>query len=161
MAVKQKKERKRLKTIGRGRMIFLILWILATVFIFTNSMQVAEVSSEKSGKIVFLLEKLCSLLNLESTENLTFYVRKGAHMFEFFLQSCMLSGFFILGGKRYTERVIYVLFAGLFTACVDEFIQLFFDGRSGMIQDVFVDFTGVFAGAAVGLILWRFRQKKR
>ena len=57
-----------------------------------------------------------------------------------------------------------MLFVGLFTAVIDEFIQLFFEGRSAEITDVLIDFSGVVTGALFMLLFYfiyiKIRYKK-
>lgn len=57
------------------------------------------------------------------------------------------------------------MLAGLSTAVIDETIQLFVDGRAGMIKDVLLDFSGVVTGFAVMLAFYliyiRIRKRKQ
>ena len=88
----------------------------------------------------------------------THYVRKFAHFAEFFAQGAALSG--AIFSVKYYKNFIYVLLTGLFTACIDEHIQLFFEGRSAQISDVFVDFSGTALSVIFVFILWIFLFKK-
>ena len=121
--------------------IYLLLTIILTAFIFSNSCQTATVSSEQSGRIVGFISSLFQF----DTHILTVIVRKLAHIFEFFLQAVSAS-LFVISIKGFPKHTIYVLFAGLMTACCDEFIQLFFDGRGSMVADIFIDFSGTLLG---------------
>ena len=51
---------------------------------------------------------------------------------------------------------ILPLLLGLLTALCDETIQLFVEGRSGQISDVWLDAAGIATGA---LLIWIFRRK--
>ncbi len=73
-------------------------------------------------------------------------VRKAAHIAEFLVQAMLVAGSF---SGKYRKRIVYILFFGLLTACTDEYIQLFSDGRAGLIGDIFIDFSGTAMGAAV------------
>ena len=84
-------------------------------------------------------------------------VRQSAHILEFALQVFLLAGCF---SGIFKKRIIYVLFFGLMTACIDEFIQLFPEGRSAMIQDVFFDFTGTVLGLLVFFFIYKLNQKR-
>ncbi len=57
------------------------------------------------------------------------------------------------------------MLAGLSTAVIDETIQLFVEGRAGMIKDVLLDFSGVVTGFAVMLAFYliyiRIRKRKQ
>ena len=72
-----------------------------------------------------------------------------------------LSEHFVRKPYRY---IPYVFFAGLGTAFVDETIQLFSEGRAGMITDMWIDFSGVVLGTAIMLLFYfvyqRIRRKK-
>jgi VanZ family protein len=46
-----------------------------------------------------------------------------------------------------------ILFIGLFIAVSDEFLQLFIEGRSGLVQDVALDFAGFTFGMLVYIAL--------
>lgn len=134
--------------------IFLILGILSTVFIFSNSCTTAEISSEQSGRIVDFVSQIVNC----DTDILTVIVRKSAHMFEFFLQSLAVCLFIDSLGK-FPKYVIYTLFTGLLTACTDEFLQLFFDGRGSMVSDVFIDFSGTIIGTIIYFIIYTIIKK--
>lgn len=138
--------------------IFRILTIFVTVFILSNSFKTAEVSSESSGRIVGIIIRFCEWIGYNiNTDNLQHIVRKTAHFLEFSLQGFLLSGCF---SRSFRERVVYVLFFGLLTACTDEFVQLFFDGRGGQIQDVFLDFCGTAWGLVFSGIIEYIRRKR-
>lgn len=153
------------------RIIFTASVVMCVAFIFYNSSQVAEVSSELSGHFTVLINKALSCLPVEIvlTEHI---VRKLAHIAEF----AMLGFLFTLCLRVYTKRLIafsaWPLLFGLFIAVCDEFLQKFVPGRSGQIKDIFIDFIGVCGGtlAAITIVLflqffwWLFfgrRRKKR
>lgn len=141
---------------SKKSVMFLILSVLSTAFIFSNSCRTAEVSSEQSGIIVNIVSQVINC----DTGILTTVIRKLAHMFEFFLQAvavCLFTG--SLG--RLPEYVIYALFTGLLTACTDEFLQLFFDGRGSMVSDVFIDFSGTVIGIVLYFIIYTVIKKLR
>ena len=142
--------------------IFLILVIVLTAFIFSNSMQDAQASSEQSGTVVALLARIAAGLGVAFSEGTAVtVVRKGAHVAEFFLLGLCWGGVFLAQGTRFLGKVIYVLFAGLLTACCDELIQMFSDGRGSMVSDVFVDFSGVVLAAVLCLLIACLRDRKR
>lgn len=141
----------------KRRIIFAVLFILNTIFIFSNSAKTAAMSSEQSG---YLSRLFAAIFNIADIEIAAFIVRKLAHFTEFFSQAALLSVCFFEDYKKY---VIYVLFAGLFTAAADEFLQLFFDGRAGMVQDIFIDFSGTVAAVIACFLVFTVikRLKKR
>ena len=131
----------------KRRIPFIVATVLATLFIFYNSMQSQEASQEASGIFANIVSRILDFIGTTIDANTVMYfVRKAAHISEFALQGILLAGCFSMSYKR---RVIYVLFLGLLTACADEYIQVFAQNRSSMIQDVFIDFLGTVIGAVI------------
>jgi len=121
-----------------------------TAFIFWNSAQPAVLSSQSSGGIVAVLRRLLANFGIYADFGLTEkIVRKTAHIIEFLVQAMLIAGCF---SGKYRKRVVYILFLGLLTACTDEYIQLFADGRAGLISDIFIDFGGTALGTLAGRI---------
>lgn len=141
----------------KRRVPFIIATLIATFFIFNNSLESAEVSSESSGRLVNILADILGLIRVyPHRELLVVFVRKTAHVAEFTLHGILLANCFEM---QYKRRIIYILFFGLLTACIDEYIQLFSPGRAGMVQDIFVDFAGTVIGMAIAGISYKFRRK--
>ena len=126
-----------------------------TTFIFWNSAQPAVESANSSGRIVGLLSILLGRIGIYADyDMMQVIVRKAAHIAEFCLHAFLIAGGF---SGKYKNRIIYILFFGLLTACTDEYIQLFSDGRAGLIGDIFIDFCGTLSGVAAGGIFLRRR----
>lgn len=141
----------------KKRLPFIVATILATLFIFNNSIQSAEVSSGESGVIVDFILNLLSKVGLWiNRDALMTFVRKSAHIAEFMLQGILLANCFEM---QYKRRIIYILFFGLMTACIDEYIQLFSPGRAGMVQDIFIDFAGTVSGTVIAGLSYKIRRK--
>lgn len=137
--------------------IFRILAVFVTVFIFSNSLKTAEVSSQSSGVIVGIIMRILDWFNYHiDPDVLQNIVRKAAHFLEFCLQGICLSGCF---SRSFREKAVYVLLFGLLTACTDEFLQLYFEGRGSQIQDVFLDFFGTSGGLVFSGIFEYIRRK--
>lgn len=130
--------------------IFLLLAGVITVFIFASSMQSAEVSSETSGRLLTLINRLLSGTSVTITQN---FIRKLAHFAEFFMQGLFLSLAAVFSLKGLKHHLVNIAFAGLLTACTDELLQTFFDGRSAQITDVFLDFGGCAAAILLTFVL--------
>lgn len=131
----------------KKRTVFGVLAVLTTALIFWNSARPAVESAKSSGILTdFLLKILADFGMSASFGPLETAVRKTAHITEFFVQAVFVANSF---SGKYKKRIVYVLFLGLLTACTDEYIQLFFDGRGGLVSDIFIDFTGTAAGAAL------------
>lgn len=136
---------------------FLILAILSTVFIFSNSMQTATQSDNISNAFVaFIIE----VLNLK-TENLTIIVRKSAHMIEFFIQSVLMGLCAKYLFYHYKKYISTTLLLSLITAVTDETIQLFYEGRSGQVTDIIIDFSGAVLGVVFCIFILFITKRKK
>ena len=138
-----------------GRVIFTFALIGCIIFIFSNSMQIAEVSSDASNQVLLLLRKVLRTLGLDSVANhLTMHiVRKLAHFCEYMLEGFLLMLCLRVYTKHVVKHVSWPILGGLLTAQTDKTIQLFVPGRSSQVTDVWIDFCGVLTGLLVGLIL--------
>lgn len=139
----------------KKRTVFAVLAVLMTAFIFYNSAQPAVESAKTSGFITSRFMEILARFGVQiNFDLLDTIIRKIAHITEFFVQSVFIANSF---SGKYKKRIVYVLFFGLLTACLDEYIQLFSDGRGGMISDIFIDFSGTALAAAVCGIFRRRR----
>ena len=137
----------------RGILIALIAVVL---FIWGNSCLPRSISSQESGFIMALLERLFGTGLI--TEHL---VRKMAHFAEYALLGGMLLRFTFYLPLRNGWRWLYGAMAAIMIALVDETIQIF-SGRGPMIQDVWLDFAGaVFGGAIAFTVSCCTKKKKR
>lgn len=134
------------------KILFTVCTIATVLFIFSNSMEIADVSGGKSAAVTAWLNNGLSGLGIgyRFSEGI---VRKLAHLSEF-----ALLGFFLMMDLRvYTKRILthifFPLFVGLAVPVADESIQLFTDGRSAEVRDILIDFSGVLCGIAAGAFL--------
>ncbi len=138
--------------------IFLVLAIAATAFIFCNSLQNASLSSDASGglldAIINIFPFLTSVLNIH-------ILRKAAHITEFFTQGTFLMLWAACSKKGIRSNLPLVAFLGLFTACCDEFLQTFSEGRSPEVKDVFIDFTGTALAMGIVILIFLIRRRRR
>ena len=126
--------------------------------IFSFSAQTGEVSGELSYKVSY---KIVEIKNEVLNENnsydelnyeayqIQFYVRKAAHMTEYFLLAVAIS--FPLYVYRIRGFWLFLL-AGIFCvgfAGLDEYHQSFVGGRTPAVKDVCIDSTG----ALIGILL--------
>ena len=124
--------------------IWTIIYIAFIIFIFSNSMQVATESARRSAGVLHYLQEFVGKGWL--TDHI---VRKAAHFSEFAILGVL--GVQCMHG--YTKHYIMpALFSGLLTALTDETIQLFVEGRSGQVSDVWLDFAGCCFGVVVVVI---------
>jgi len=142
--------------------------ILIMYMIYNFSSQDGTTSSSLSYtvgvKIYLAANKLLSL-NLTDTQiaelsmNNQFYIRKAAHITEYFLLAMSVS----LPLYVYRLRGILLSFiAGAFCVCyafLDEYHQSFTYGRSPQLRDVMIDSIGIFAGIIIVRIICYIGRK--
>ena len=131
--------------LNKKSLFFLIIYAVYILLIFRNSMDPADISSEKSGAVLLILNKLLFRGKAVLTEHI---VRKLAHFAEYTVAGILGMLFF-----KNLGFPVLSLFSGLLVALTDETIQLFVPGRSGQITDVWLDFSGILAGSVMFLIL--------
>lgn len=113
-------------------------------FIFVLSNQPSEVSSEHSGMFVSPLQQLMLGVN---PELLTFIVRKGAHIFAYYVLGVLSYNAFCHGWTRpYAKPVLWSCVLCILYAITDELHQLFVPGRSGEVRDVIIDSLAAVTG---------------
>ena len=137
------------------RVIFTFALIGCIVFIFSNSLQIADVSEGTSGRVLGILQGILRHLGLPgAADRLTMHiVRKLAHFCEYLLEGFLLMLCLRVYTRHFFKHVSWPMLGGLLTALTDETIQLFVPGRSGQVTDIWIDFSGVMTGLLVGLIL--------
>lgn len=174
------------------RMYLPSVFLMVVIFLFSS--QPAEESSAESSIIVnFVLHSLEYIRRIKfSSEEFIYWaemihtpIRKIAHMTEYAVLACTI---FIptlicnreslwesakekyiwkypINKKRLKKIYLKSIAAAMLYACTDEFHQLFVEGRSGKITDVFIDTCGAGLGILGVLLLWKimifFNNKKR
>ena len=130
----------------RKKIIKITLWILVIIWMITIlsfSSESAEFSDNKSRTIVQIIMPLIEKLNIEiSIDQLNHYIRKTAHIFNYFLLSILLT---IAWRLSFTNKAKYTapyIIATIFSA-IDEFFQTFINGRGGRLSDVMIDNIGI------------------
>ena len=137
------------------RVIFTLALIGCIVCIFSNSLQIADVSEGASGRVLGILQGILRHLGFPgAADRLTMHiVRKLAHFCEYLLEGFLLMLCLRVYTRHFFKHVSWPMLGGLLTALTDETIQLFVPGRSGQVTDIWIDFSGVMTGLLVGLIL--------
>ena len=137
-----------------------LLWLPAMIWyriIWGFSAQTAAVSGNLSDRLLWRLMALLSpafagaeiQVQNAAVELLSFFERKAAHMFLYFVLILLL-WLALLPWIRGKRRQIAVSFAlCVILAALDEYHQTFIPGRSGQMRDVAVDLFG----AALALLL--------
>lgn len=130
---------------------FLIIFCLG--FIWVNSLLPAELSGAMSGFVTQILGDPS-----EGTGLAEGVIRKFAHGLEYALLGTFMT---VYAYEAIVKRLPILGFSGLMAAVIDETIQLFSAGRSAQIGDVWIDFGGFAAGAALVLLIKRIRGRFR
>jgi len=143
----------------------IVLWILviltcAMIFNFSskegnNSYEQSEAVTKKVENVVTqITDKESSYANFERVHK---FVRKQGHFIEF----AILGIFVFLLVRCYDfsmkKSLIIALLFVLFYAATDEIHQLFVEGRTGRVKDVFIDFFGSVIGIG---IVYPFEARK-
>ena len=138
-----------------GRVLFTLALAGCIWFIFSNSMAVADVSSVSSGRVLQLLQAVLRRLGHPAlAQRLTMHiVRKMAHFCEYTLEGFLLMLCMRVYSRRPLRHITVPMLAGVLTALTDETIQLFSQGRSSQVTDVWLDSAGVLAGILTALVL--------
>ena len=126
-----------------------LLWL---AFIWGRSLQPAAISSQESGAVLNGLTELLRALGLPALLDMTM-VRKGAHMAEYALLALLGYGSGIRLERGLARRLEGLLFLCMGSALIDETIQLFVEGRSGQVSDIWVDLGGACLGLLAALLL--------
>lgn len=146
--------------------------VIMMITIFYMSSQSGEKSAEFSGGVTeSVLEKTDGSFSeldddkkAEKIEYIGKFVRKAAHVAEYFLLCGLFSVFaltfdinrFAACGAAFAGAVLY--------AASDEIHQLFVPGRCGLVKDVLIDAAGALLGAGFVCLIYfvdeRLREKK-
>lgn len=142
----------------KNKKITMIVTLLLLLFIFSNSLQDADTSGARSGRLLLLINGLLEGSGLVLSE---FVLRKLAHFGEF--MALGLSLFFTCGSRMDSHgggTAAVAIVCGFFSACTDEFLQLFSEGRASRLLDVGIDTAGCSAGVLAACVLYIFMLKK-
>ena len=147
-----------------GKAIGIVLWVMALIiFVFSNmggavSTDVSEPFIEKTNgfvtsHIVTDLDERPDIDKYILKEQITVFIRKSAHIFEYFLLGILLYWRFRLYGVDVHRAGLYSLCVSLIFAVADEYHQTFIDGRYGCLEDVLIDSAGIVAGILISAMI--------
>ena len=139
---------------------FLFIW---TLFIWRNSLQIGNLSQQQSDWFVDKIKYfISSIFNINNSQNdlssLSFLIRKFAHFSEFFILSFLWS--ILILKLNNSKKIFLPIFISILISIIDETIQLYVPGRSGMLQDIFIDSTGAFFGLITFLSIRKVLDKR-
>ena len=167
-------------TAKNGRRILQIVLPLACIgvlaFIFSNSLRSGEASSQQSGRLVALVQKIAGMFAPNShlatatgaaREKIHAFLRVFAHFSEF----ALLGALFIWCYFSYTmkKRWLYLpVCAFLLVPVTDEYLQTLTIARAGEAADILVDMLGGACGmlfaavtVAIGVAVYRYKKMKK
>lgn len=156
MAIKSEANRK-------GLCLLLALTLLVTACIFGNSLKNGEESHENSDKVVDIVEPIVKPITekLPGDRGVSFWVRKAAHVAEFFaLGLCAMALGLGLKKRFGISSLGYVLFYVLLVAVTDEYIQSF-TGRTSSVKDVFIDLGGAVLGIGAAALVRTIKKRNK
>lgn len=136
----------------------IVLVLLTTLFIWTNSLLPGSISSSQSGFITNLIYPIFK--NIMSIDTLTVIIRKLAHFTEYAILGITLAYFYLSRSKQ-NKYLLLALLQGVITAVIDESIQLLVPNRAGLITDVLIDTSGVVFGILVFYLIFRNKFKSK
>lgn len=147
--------------------IFAILTFVWLGVIYSFSLETAEVSDGTSlGLIDTLVQNFLPWLEDEFARLtpvqmgvLHNFVRKCAHFTEYMILGVLATITLLQTDLR--RKGLYSVVFCVVAASVDETIQVFVEGRAGMIQDVVLDSIGAAVGAGVVFLILRLCKCKR
>ena len=142
--------------------------LLMMYLIFNFSAQNGDLSGQLSGTVTTDLVELCDDLFdqgwttqqiLHYADILEHYVRKAAHVTEYFLLAVTVAFPLYVYRLRGWRLVLSAGFFCMGFACLDEWHQSFVPGRSPAFRDVLIDTAGSLAGIyATRIICWIGRR---
>ncbi len=157
-------------------LLFKLLSFLPTIFllflIFGFSAQDGESSGSLSFQVSLFLVRLFSPLIpavqsedilMEYAELIHLYVRKAAHMTEYFLLALSLQlplAAWLSRFLTWKRRIAIGTAATVLFAALDEYHQTFVPGRSGNLTDVCIDSVGAIAASIVLYIFFTLRKQR-
>ena len=144
----------------KERWIWTIILILYVGFIFHNSLTPADESSRQSGGVLRMILGMVQWIGMGGSWITEHLVRKTAHFAEY----RVFGGLLGITLRQYPAgdvmRWVFQCWMGVMIPLVDETLQLFTEGRSGQISDVWLDAAGAFTGfLAMGGIYWLLRRR--
>jgi VanZ family protein len=106
----------------------------------------AQISTEQSSFVVELIKEAVVAVGISPSLITEYMVRKFAHFFEYALFGLLITSTIHAWRGKIKPHVYMLLFWCLLIPVSDESLQLFVDGRAGMVQDVVLDFAGTIFG---------------
>ncbi len=137
--------------------VLLVSWLY---FIFSNSLSTGEESTAQSQKVVEISQKIVSMFDEDAVVDPS-DVRTSAHFIEFFV----LGLIYVVGTFFFEKNRAFLIASSaslsLFTALIDETLQMHVEGRGSQVIDIWVDFLGAVAAHFLVIFIVYFIKLKR
>jgi VanZ family protein len=139
--------------------IWSIILIVYVLFVFSNSMKPSDLSSVESGAVLRMVVSVLQSAGLGGLGITEHFIRKAAHFSEYTLYGILLFQTLRTYKLPVDRQWLVHGIAGFLVPFIDETIQLFVEGRSGQISDVWLDCSGVVFGTVLFIFcLWWKKQ---
>lgn len=136
----------------KKRVLLILTVIVVGVIFFHSSMSAAD-STVESDSVFGLFDKIVEVLHMPNILTAT-SIRKVAHFVQFAVFGGLLTATVFAHCNNIKKELFKILFLLLAVPVIDEFIQCFSDGRSSLIKDVLLDFSGgIFGFVLLSVIL--------
>lgn len=155
--------KKRLKGRTIAKVLLCVIWLSV---IFYNGSRPGETSQKASKEVIKVASEVMNIptatINTSGIKysDINYYVRKNAHFFQYFIFSIFLCSAVRELELYKTSEIFLVLFLLLLFPVIDEFIQKFIPGRTSLIFDVIIDFSGGIIAMLIYNIGYQFRKYK-
>lgn len=137
----------------KRRYLWSVLLIGYVAFVFSNSMKAAVESAQQSSRVLELAQQILEGIGLGNIGITEHFIRKAAHFAEYTCMGLLIFQTVRSFQRPWTETALCIMLLGILIPFADETIQLFVEGRSGQISDVWLDMSGVFTGTMIMVML--------
>ncbi len=142
------------------RYLWTALVLLYIGFIYHNSLATAAESAQQSGRVLQMLRTFAGTVGMDGSRLTDHLIRKSAHFAEYSLLGLLLWNCVRSFHPTRSLWLAVEAFLSLLVPLTDETLQLFTEGRSGQVDDVWLDVAGVCFGTLFMLALWRLSRRR-
>lgn len=129
--------------------------------IWGNSLVPGSGSGSLSLSVMDAIHGFLAALGLPYAWVTNFVVRKCAHFTEYMVLGIIATHAFDIEGKHRASALVATAVFLVAVPSIDETIQLFIPGRSGMVRDVLIDCAGATTGVVLRYLVRRVLVKKK
>lgn len=138
------------------KILLIVLWMF---LIFNFSNQNASNSLKSSDKVIYKIVEVIKGRELSNAEKVrikkkyTFFIRKLAHFFLYFVLGGICFSLVSTFIKPYYKSILLSILLSFLYACSDEVHQIFVPGRTARFLDVLIDTSGAILAICMILLL--------